>query len=220
MAKITANLCQDTWQLCVPVSTTCSHLHFSSIIAGLCFMHPVTLHQATISLDTQKFVPSLSTSWPVVWTGLSKLYFSGRLLYDVHFSECTELHDQRHLLTTQMRNKIKRGKFGSDHPFCAGWGSAHGDVETPQNPETVFSCRTPTYTSLLDSCLFIHTNSLTLSCQCWKKTISACSFNHDVLEIVFQDFRGTVQIPKICLQSYTLFYTAFTKAEVFHSDRG
>lgn len=103
----------------VPVSTSLAPLLPPS---SLCFMHPVTPHQATISLDTQTFVPSLSTPWPVLWTVLSKLYFSGRLLCQVRLREFTELHDQRHLLTTQMRNIIKRGKFGSDHPFCTGWG--------------------------------------------------------------------------------------------------
>lgn len=226
MAKIKANPCQDTWQLYVslcplhvPVSTSLTSL---LLPANLCLMHPATLHQATISLDAGTVVPSLSTSWPVMWTGLSKLYFSGRLLCDVFLSEGTELHDQTHLLATQMGNEIKRRKFGSDHPFCTGWGSVRSDVESPQNPEAVFRlCRhTPTHTSLLDSCLFIHTNRLTLSCQCWKTTISACCFNHNVLEIAFQGCHDTVQTLQICLQSYKLFYTAFTKLEVIHSDQG
>lgn len=211
LGKNRGNPCQDTWQLymspCplhVPSSTFLASLLSP---AGLCFIHPVTPHKANTSLDTQTFVPSSYTSWPVLWPGLSKLYFSGRLLRDVHLSECTELHDQRQLLPTQMRNKLKRGKFGWNHPHrlrLSTWWMcrAHKILTLYLGFAAIHQHRHP--------CLLIYTNSLTLSCQCWKKTISACCFNHHVLEIAFQDCHGTMLIVKICLQSYILFYTDFT----------
>lgn len=93
--------------LYVPVSTS---LIWWQPLAVLCFMHPVTLHHATSSLDIQTSLLSLSTSWPVVWTGLSKLF--------VVADSCVMYTSVNALSYWQHRWEIKTAKFGSGCPFC------------------------------------------------------------------------------------------------------